>query len=835
MKMQSLTKALTLLGTGIALPLLAQVKTLDLGGTWQLTQNGESLSIKAQVPGNVHLDLLREGKIPDPFYRDNADKMEWVYKATWTYEREFDLPASMLGHAAVLLRCEGLDTVAQIEVNGQQVAHTDNMYRTWEFDVKKLLHTGSNRIRITFSPIAPYIKAFQDRAPKVPNATGIDIANIRKSPYMNSWDFCARFLPCGIYKPISILAYDTARIADVRITQDLSNRSAAKLDVEVTAARLGSPQLTAEVVVLFDGEVRARREVKLTGDTVTVPLLVAAPQLWWPNGMGEHPLYTVVTRVRDASGQIVDSTERRIGLRTVELLPKTEELPLRLAVNGREIYAKGANWVPADVFPARVTPGKLRHYVADAAAANMNMLRVWGGGYYPDNAFFDACDETGILVWLDFCFACAPYPGNNPEFQDNVRAELTDQIRRLRHHPSIAVWCGNNEVEGLITGFKLITREEYDRLFHEVIGTKVKELFPGANYVGGSPEAGDEHNWWVWHVGADFEYYRESHGWMTEFGFQSFPLPATVRGYTDESDRDSVLSEINLFHQKNGNGKGNPMILDKMKGYFRPPKDFESSLWLSQILQSYGMNIGIEHWRTDWPKSSGSFVWQYNDCWPGPTWSSIDFYGRWKAAQYGYRRVYAPVMIAGLANEKDGGVQVRVASDLTNAAQANVTWRLTDLTGKILASGASDLALPAGTSAQECPPLQLDDELEKVGREHALLWLKITAGDQTNSNVVFFTRPKNLNLVNPEISTHIAAGKNGYDVTITSKAPALWTWLETPDADARYSDNFVHLFPDEPVTIHVTPSKPMKLEAVRSTLMTRSLRDTYNTAMFGAR
>ncbi|MGC3959645.1 MAG: hypothetical protein QM813_17365 [Verrucomicrobiota bacterium] len=826
--MKSFTKALILLAVGFALPLAAQIKTLELGGAWQLTQQGEALTLKAQVPGNVHLDLLRERIIPDPFYRDNAAQIEWVYKATWIYERTFEVPAGLLKHDAVRLRCEGLDTVAHIEINGQLVADADNMYRTWEFDVKRVLRAGKNQIRITFSPVEPYIKAFLGRAPKVPNSTGIDISNIRKSPYMNSWDFCARFLPCGIYKPISIIAYDSARITDVRINQDLHDETVARLGVEVQAEVVGALQLEAEAVVRFEGRLVHRQQVKFTGDKALVLLEVPNPKRWWPNGMGAQPLYTVTVQVRESAGRVLDAAERRIGLRTIELLPKTDERPLRLCVNGREIYAKGANWIPLDVFPARVATSKIRQYIADAVAVNMNMLRVWGGGYYPEDAFYDACDEMGILVWSEFAFACAPYPGNNPEFVTNVRAELTDQMRRLRHHASIAVWCGNNEVEGLISTYKLITRDEYNHLFHDVIGTKVKELFPAANYVGGSPEAGDEHNWWVWHVGADFEHYRQSHGWMTEFGFQSFPHPATVYSYTTESERDSVTNQINLFHQKNGNGKGNAMILDKLNGYFRPAKDFDSTLWLSQILQSYGMNLGIEHWRNDWPKSSGSLVWQYNDCWPGPTWASVDYYGRWKAAQYGYRHAFAPVMITGLADEKQGIVQVKVASDLMSAAKGRIEWRLADMRGKELATGSDALDLPGGAAATAGPLLQLADLLQSVGKEHAVLWLQVTAGNQSDSNVVFFTRPKNLDLVDPKISTRIVAAKDGYDVTLTASAPALWVWLDCADADARYSDNFIHLFPGEPKTIHVIPSKRNQTKELQATLSARSLYDTYS-------
>ena len=811
---------------GWVAPLAAQIHTLDLGGVWQLSSPSQTNRLVAQVPGHVHLDLLRAGRIPDPFYRDNAAQIEWVYQTSWTYERTFDVPASLLAHQVVLLHCEGLDTVADLELNGVPLASTDNMYRTWEFDVKNRLHAGANQLRITFSPIRDYIRAFEARAPKVPNATGIDISNIRKSSYMNSWDFCARFLPCGIYKPISLIAYDQARFADVRINQDLTDLQQARLGVEVYTERTGAAPLVAEAEVAFNGRVLSRQTAAFTATNVTVPLSISAPQLWWPAGMGEHPLYTVTVRLRDQAGQLCDTAVRRIGLRTIELRPKTAERPLRLAVNGREIYAKGADWIPGDVFPTRITAEKIRSYIADAVAVNMNMIRIWGGGYYPEDVFYDACDEQGILLWSEFCFACAPYPGNNPEFIANIQPEIRDQVRRLRHHAAIAVWCGNNEVEGLITGYKLITREQYDHLFHEIIGTEVKALYPAANYVGGSPEAGDEHNWWVWHVGADFEHYRQSHGWMTEFGFQSFPEPATVYSYTRPDERDSVLNPVNVFHQKNGNGKGNPMILDKMNAYFRPAKNFDSTLWLSQILQGMGMNTGIEHWRTDWPHSSGSLVWQYNDCWPGPTWASVDYYGRWKAAQYGYRHAFAPVMISGLYDEKAKTVQLKVASDLTTATPAQITWQVTDLQGQTLTQGQGSLTLPGVTAATNGPVVDAGPWLATTGAEHALLWLHITAGTNGDENVVFLTRPKNLELLDPQIETTVKPAGNGFDVTVQAHHPALWVWLECADPDARYSDNFRHLRADQPLTIHVIPS-PGAPKAVAASFKAHSLFDTY--------
>ena len=307
------------------------------------------------------------------------------------------------------------------------------------------------------------------------------------------------------------------------------------------------------------------------------------------------------------------------------------------------------------MFAPRESRAHVRDLVAQAAGANFNFLRVWGGGYYPGEDFFDACDENGLLVWMDFAFACKGYPIGNPGWADNVRHEVVDVVRRLRNHPSMGVWCGNNEVEAIVKNYGVMGQDDYDKLFHGLIGETLKAEYPAAQYVGGSPEAGDEHNWWVWHIGADFEKYRESHGWMTEFGFQSFPDPATVESYSTPADRDSVLSDVMKFHQNNGNKRGNEMILEQMAKYFRPAKDFDSTLWVSQINQAMGMSVGIEHWRSDWPQSSGSFVWQYDDCWPGPTWACVDYFGRPKAVLYRLKHAYAPLLVTGLFDEQDQG------------------------------------------------------------------------------------------------------------------------------------------------------------------------------------
>jgi beta-mannosidase len=801
---------------------------LDLGGTWQLTQDSETASVPANVPGCVHTDLLAAGKIPDPFFRDNQKALQWIGESAWTYRRTFQVPPPLIAHGQVLLRCEGLDTVAAITINGRPVAQTDNMFRTYEFDVKSLLNAGDNSIEVRFSPTGPYIESFIKNA-RGPNSSTKGIANLRKAPYSNGWDFGPRFLTCGIYKKIELLAFDEARLTHVATRTEMAPAGAVTLNVDVLAERDADLRLQADAAMSFDGKPVATQVAGFDGDTGHLRLTVADPKLWWPNGMGAQPLYDLKVRLKDASGAIVDSRSIRVGLRTITLLPKSADRPLRLAVNGREMFAKGADWIPCDMFAPRVTTAQLRKYVTDAAAVHMNMLRCWGGGYYEEDAFYDACDEMGILVWSEFKFACAVYPAGNPAFADNVRAEVTDQVNRLRNHPCVAVWCGNNEVMSLITGYKILSQKDYDHLFHAVIGAQVSALMPEANYVGGSPEAGDEHNWWVWHVGADFEKYRESHGWMTEFGFQSYPCPATVDSYTDPADRTSVLSPVMKSHEHNGNGKGSEMIVDMMGRYFRPAKDFDSTLWLSQINQAYGVTMGIEHWRSDWPRSSGSLVWQYDDCWPGPSWSSVDYFGRWKALQYKLREAYAPLMVTALFDSASGKVRTTVCSDVATPSACRIDWRLTNIDGKTLDIGGGDLALPGGTCSVTGPELDLADRLSGMGPKNALLWITLkSAGEIVSEKVVWFVRPKEIELADPELSTTVVAAGDGFDVAIMAAHPALWIWLDLAgDPDAKYSNNFVHLAGDRPVLVHLTPSKKMPLADVIANLHARSLFDTY--------
>ncbi len=812
--------------------LMAQPERLSLNGPWQVAITGSEHWLPAAVPGCIQTDLLAAGKIPDPFFRDNEKQVAWVAQTNWTYRRTFSVPKRLLAKDRVLLRCEGLDTLATLRVNGQEVAKTDNMFRTWEFDVKRLLKAGENFIEIAFESPLPYMRQrnatrtlYEWSGPHEPTGR----AWLRKAPYSFGWDWGTVVIPIGIWRNIGLVAFDEARLADVLVLQDHSRKGTVTLKVEVSAEMMRDTTLKAAITVKLGRKKIAATTLTLNNGKCRAELAINDPQLWWPAGMGKQPLYEVRVELLNAKGKRLDGTVKRIGLRTIELLPQDDTNSLRFAVNDVPFFAKGANWIPADQFPNRVTPAKLRRYMEDAVAVNMNSVRFWGGGYYEEDELYDCCDELGLLVWSDFKFACSSYPAFDTAFMENVRQEVRDNVRRLRHHACIAAWCGNNEIS-LMTkpewSDKSMGKADYDRLFSGLIADEVKALAPQANYVPGSPEVGDIHYWQVWHGGKPFEDYRTLNGFMSEFGFQSFPEPATVYAYTSAADRDSVFSPIMQWHQRSS-GNGNQKMRDLMVRYFNEPKDFDSTLWLSQIVQAYGIKLGAEFWRQNMPKSMGCIYWQYNDCWPVASWSSVDYFGRWKALHYAARHFYAPLLVSGLENPTNNTMHVFVTSDQLQPARGTLTWEVTDAGGVSLLKESKPLDIPAQLS-RRVGELDFSKLVAQHGAGNLIVWLKLeVAGKTVSQNMVTLAYPKALRLVNPQLKPDVKRFGNGFIVTLTVEHPALWTWLSLDGADARYSDNFVHVRPGVPVEIQVTPNRKLsKAEFIRA-LSVQSLLDTY--------
>ncbi|MCE5269600.1 MAG: hypothetical protein LLG00_17115 [Planctomycetaceae bacterium] len=807
-----------------------EIARLDLGGAWKLAKEGDSARIAATVPGCVHLDLLAAGKIPDPFYRDNETAVQWVGESSWTYTRSFEVAPELLAKQHVLLRCEGLDTLATVKLNGSELGRTDNMFRTYEFDLKPSLKAGVNQIEIKFDSVVPFVAA-KEKQRSIPTWAYPGAGYVRKTPCNFGWDWGPTLITSGIWKPIGIVAFDKSRLDDVLILQNHSSGNVT-LAIQATAAPMIDGKL--KTTVSFNSNEIGSGVAAFEGGKATVDIAIADPQLWWPAGMGKQPLYTVKVDLLDDAGNVLDSTTKRIGLRVMHVTQQTKDAPMQMVVNGVPFFAKGANWIPSDSFAPRVTKDKLRRYVADAVATNMNVIRFWGGGFYEEDDLYDACDEMGICVWQDFKFACSTYPSFDKAFLDNVKLEARDNLKRLRHHPCIAVWCGNNEIMFMRNPKEWtktqMSEADYNRLFRDALGGEVRRWAPQSDYVTGSPDCGDVHFWEVWHGGKPFEAYHGIHGFVSEFGFQAFPQPKSIAQFTDAADRKLPNSPIINYHErgtrmylgvKDDGSKCTDKIITTIEQYFRKPKDTECTWWLSQIVQGYGIKTGAERWRQEMPKSSGCVYWQFNDCWPAVSWSSVDYYGRWKALQYMAQKFYAPVLVSGMVDAKAGTVKVYLTSDCLQDRKGTLTWTITDAAGKALSDGSLKLYIPARTSRQV-------QSIEKVSKA-SLVWLKVDIDGKTVSdNLVTLSRPKDVNLVDPRLSADVVEKEGAFVVTLRAEHPALYAWLDLVGLDARYSQNFLHVTKDSPAEIEVRPATPLSKVEFEKALRVRSLYDTYS-------
>jgi beta-mannosidase len=829
---------------------------VDLSGNWTVQEAAAGRKIKAKVPGCIHTDLLAAKMIPDPFFRDNEKRLMWIGETEWVYTREFTVSRRILESDAVRLQCEGLDTFAQIRLNDRPVGRTDNMFRRWEFDIRGLLRDGrergeKNRLEIRFSPTFPYIRAQQRKRFLTHTGIGhhrLEGGNwVRKSQCNYGWDWGPMCVTCGIWRAIRVVAFNTARIRDISILQDHTRRRAVVLKVEIQVDRTARVPLTASLSVVLGKRTVAEGEVHFSGSSALFEVPIRAPRLWWPNGLGEQPLYDVMVTLSSVKAVALDSITKRIGLRTLRLIRREDRWgeSFFFEANGKPFFAKGANWIPADVFVPRLDSGQYEHLIRSAAQAHMNMLRVWGGGIYEDDTFYDLCDRYGICVWQDFMFACGAYPAFDEDFMENVRREAEDNIRRIRHHPALALWCGNNEIE-MIPDFigndktaGQMSWKEYQSLFDRLLPQIVKRLDPQRDYWPSSshsprgnrsdannPQWGDAHLWKVWHGREPFEWYRScEHRFNSEFGFQSFPEPRMVQTYTEPEDRN-VTSYIMEHHQRSQ--IGNEAIITYMLDWFRLPTSFEMTLWLSQILQGLAVKYAVENWRRKKPRGMGTLYWQLNDCWPVASWSSIDYAGRWKALHYMAKGFFAPLLVSGVENRSGAAVEVYVSSDRLKTVAGELEWMVTDTEGKTLLSGQKDALLMAGKSVR-AHILRLDELLSTYGERRLMVWLTLKKdGRIVSTNFVSFARPKHLELRRPQLRQRIRElREEGFRVTLATRTPALWVWVHLEDTEATYSNNFFHLQPGRSAVIDVQPKRRLTLGQFEKALSIRSLVDTY--------
>ncbi|MBB5065835.1 glycoside hydrolase family 2 protein [Granulicella mallensis] len=781
----------------------------------------------ATVPGDVHLDLLHNGKIPDPFYRDNESKLQWIEKVGWEYQTSIRATPSVLSREHIELVFEGLDTACTIFLNGQRVAAPDNMFREWRIDVKPLLRAGSNELQIVFPAPMKAAEAVAEKDPWHSRTHTDPKGYIRKAVYEFGWDWGPRFGTSGVFRPAYLELWDDARVDDIFVEQENIAAGSAHLDVHTDI--LASSQIKALVSISYGTgktELHADRAVTLTpgNNRISIPIEITHPQLWYPSGYGAQPIYHFHVSVKE-NGRELDAKEAKTGLRSVVLRRDLDKWgrSFEFVVNGIPVFAKGADVIPFDSFPSRVTSANYRRILQSAKDANMNMVRLWGGGYYETEEFYDQCDELGLMIWHDLMFGNNWQPGTYA-FKQDIEQEAEYQMTRLRNHPSIVLWSGNNETELLRdwNGNGQLPAPVHERIWEDyltefsgILARTVARVDPQTPYWPSSPSAdyeelsdtyqsGDNHDWTVWHGNADFsEYEKRPWRFVSEYGFQSFPELKSVESFTLPEDRTSIFTPVMLIHQKNNDG--NKIIHDYMTRYYGEPKDFPSFLYASQVLQAEGIKVGAESFRRKRPETMGSIFWQLNDCWPVASWASIDYYGRWKALQYYARRFYAPVLVS--PHVEDGTLAIYVVSDRTKSESANLHLRIMHFDGSVVKEikQTVDVAPLASTVYLKVPLADLKEQDGKsVDLTKVFASVELSAeGETPSSNLVYFAPTKQIKLPQPDINTVLTKDGTGYDLELKSAVLARSVFISFDHLDAQLSDNYVDLLPGQAVRLHI--------------------------------
>jgi beta-mannosidase len=815
-------------------------------GEWPLRTARKGEWLTARVPGSVHTDLLANRLIEDPFYRDNEPKLQWIGKSDWEYRTVFEASPGLLSRKHVELVFEGLDTYATVSLNGVPLLEADNMFRTWRVDCKRALKAGANELRVMFrSPvneILPRMKTLGYELPASNDQGEKTSPHTRKAPYQYGWDWGPRFVTSGVWRPARLEAWDDARLVDLHVVQNQLGKDAAQLTAEVEVESSGDGDAVVVVEDAADKGVSARQTVKLSSGSnrYALKLTIPSPQLWWPNGLGAQKLYTLRARLL-VNNRPSDELSTRVGLRTLELRQQTDKdgKSFTFVVNGVPVFAKGANWVPADSFPERVTRERYRQLISSARDANMNMLRVWGGGYYEADDFYELCDEMGIMVWQDFMFACSMYPGDE-KFLASVRAEAEDNVRRLRNHPSVVIWVGNNEVEtawqhwGWKQSLPAKLWDDYKKIFHGVLPEVVTALDPTRPYWPSSPSSnleedsdsqrmGDVHYWEVWHAAKPFaEYERQHPRFMSEYGFQSFPQIETVNYYTIPSDHD-IQSPVMLAHQKHP--RGNQLIREYMLRDYPEPKDFESFLYVSQVLQAEGIKVGAEHLRRIRPHNMGSLYWQLDDCWPVASWSGIDYFGRWKALHFYARRFYSDTLLS--PHVEDNRVELYVVSDSTQEQPSELRVTLSDFSGRALWEKRQSVTVaPLASKSYLAVPVE---ELLR-GRDASKVFLHCelaSGGRAVSANNVFFKPYKELSIPAPRVTTNVTREGVRLFVTLKSDTLARAVYLSTPGLEGTFSDDYFDLLPNTERRVEFRAARATSPDDFRAKLRVRTLADAF--------
>ena len=800
------------------------IQNLDVG--WKFLDNDVKDWFDATVPGCVHLDLFDNSLIQDPFYGTNEKDLQWISDKDWSYKLTFKPELGLLGQKKILLKFHGLDTYTEIFLNKKKILETDNMFHPWTVDVKDILEAGENELLVHFlSPINKILPILQSSSYILP-ADNDQIKNTspytRKAPYHYGWDWGPSFATSGIWKSVELTGLGQWSLESAHIVQRKVSNSKAELALEMVVE--SSADTDAELYIVDEESntnISKKMQLQHGKNQISEIIIIDHPDLWWPIGHGDQNLYEfqIGLEIKDRKEKLT----KRIGIRDLRIEQKKDKkgTGFTFVINGKPIFSKGANWIPADSFTTRLKKQDYYNLLKSAVQANMNTLRVWGGGIYESDDFYDLCDEMGILVWQDFMFACSLYPGDEA-FLNSVKREARYQVDRLKDHPSIVLWCGNNEIAWAWHNWgwkekypEKVYKEDYKKLFHSVLPAVCRELDPSRLYWPSSPGdvetlpergqgygSGDNHFWGVWHGGEDFSAFEENIGrFMSEYGMQSFPDLKTVDLFCDRSQQN-LESDIIKSHQKASLGNGN--VEKYVDMYFPKPKDFRSFVMVTQIMAGEAIKRAVEAHRRAMPYCMGSLYWQLNDCWPVASWSSLDYYGNWKALHYYAREFFSPVLLSIL--EEDNHVNFFVVNDGERIKEAELELKLFRFDGELLTNKKIEISIPAN-SCSKLLRVATSELLELDKPDTLLLRCSVQADGKTISeNDHIFVRPKDLSLPNEDFTFEYKYEDGKHIIYIEAISFLYKVHIRCTNDHGNFSKNFFEMVPGDFVKIEYNPS-----------------------------
>ncbi len=812
----------------------AETNRRELNDNWRFRQGRSEIWYPATVPGTVHTDLMANEIIEDPFFRLNERAVQWVDKEDWMYETTFVADSTEINRNNQRLIFHGLDTYADVYLNHKKLLSANNMHRTWVCDVGDILVEGENLLEVYFhSPVKVDLPKYDkfdytfNTGPDQSQNGGLFEKTIsifaRKAGYHYGWDWGPRLVTSGIWRPIELETWDGLNLENVQYVQKDVNSSRAKMSTTVNITS-DTDVDKAIIVITADGKKVASKRVSLNQGTnvVTLDYTIRKPRLWWTNGLGEPYLYDFQTMVSTADCEV--ARNNAVGIRSLRLNQEADEFGHKLTfeLNGKPVFMKGADMVPLDNFLPRISKERYEKHVLDAKNVNMNMIRVWGGGVYEDDYFYDLCDRHGILVWQDFMFACSTYPADSA-FLANIRQEAIDNVVRLRNHTCIALWCGNNECQDVYYGWgnrynyykekgvEELTTRQFKDMYFRVLPEVVEEYAGNISYRPSSPYAfedtpsdgvnGDAHYWGVWHGREPISRFNtETARFFSEYGFQSFPEFESVKIYAPQPRDWNINSEVMMAHQRAGSYANN-LIREYMNQEYRTPVDFQSFLYVGSILQGDAIKTAIESHRRNMPYCMGTLFWQHNDCWPVASWSGRDYYGRWKAMQYYCRAAYDDILVSPVVMQDT--LSVNIVNDRRSSVKGNFTLTAMTLGGKHLYSFSRELTISELTSS-----MVLSEQVENVMKGSkpgdVIFVATFKTEDKVYDNVAYPTKQKYMNYTSPEFTLDIRPSADGYDVTVGTDVFARGVFMSLDGIDNFFSDNYFNILPGSSRTIHVT-------------------------------